>query len=172
MATAADEPRFLIIGQIVRPHGVRGDVRVDVYTEQPERFNWLETVYLGEKDPQPVAVEGVRFHKKQVLLKLAGYDDRNAAETLRSVWLQVPEAEALPLEEGEYFFYQLLGLEVVTDAGELLGELTDVLETKANAVFIVQGPRGELLLPDTDEVVLDIDFDRRRMTVHLLPGLL
>jgi 16S rRNA processing protein RimM len=168
----SDESGFLIIGRVLRTHGVRGEVRAAMLTDLPERFTWLKTIYVGEKNPRPVAVESVRFHKDQVLLKLKGYDDRDAAETLRAEWLQVPEAEAIPLAEGEYFLYQLIGLQVYSDEGEHLGELVEVMETKANSVFILRGPRGELLLPDTEEVIRQIDFDNGRMTVHLLPGLL
>ena len=146
-------------------------MRVQVITDVPERFNWLESVYIGDDLEGPVAVESARFHKSYVLLKLAGYDNREAAAELRSQLLQVPESEAVPLEEGEYFLYQLVGLDVYTDEGEHLGELVEVLETKANNVFIVKGERGEVLLPDTEEVILDIDFENGRMDVHLLPGL-
>ncbi len=163
---------FLVIGQITKPHGVRGEVRVMPYTDLPERFTWLETVYVGEKNPRPVAVEAARLHKNMVLLKLAGFDDRNGAETLRGEWLQLPEEEAIPLEEGEYYLYQLVGLRVFTDTGEALGTLVELIETRANNVFLVRGPRGEVLLPDTAEVVQEIDFDNGRIVVHLIPGLL
>lgn len=171
LVSPSTEPRFLVIGRIIKPHGVRGEMRVEIITELPERFTWLETVYLGEHDPQPVSVESVRFHKSFVLVKLVGYDSREEAAELRSQLLQVPEDEAIPLEEGEYYLYQLEGLAVYTDEGEHLGELVEVIETKANNVFVVQGSRGEVLLPDTDEVVLDIDFENGRIEVHLLPGL-
>ncbi|MCA9959461.1 MAG: hypothetical protein KC443_10530, partial [Anaerolineales bacterium] len=72
------EPRFLVIGQVLKPHGVRGEMRVIPHTDTPERFEWLETVYIGESNPQQVAVESVRFHKNWILLKLVGYDDRDA----------------------------------------------------------------------------------------------
>lgn len=166
------EPRFLVIGRVLKPHGVRGEVRVAPLTDFPQRFTWLETVFLGEVDPYPVVVEAVRFHGELILLKLAGYDDRESAGRLRGVWLQVPENEAIPLEEGEYFLYQLEGLIVFTDAGDRLGELVRVMETGANNVFVVKSDSGELLLPDTAEVVQEIDFENGRMTVHLLPGLL
>lgn len=171
-AAGAAGARFLVVGQITRAHGVRGEVQVVPYTELPERFTWLDVIYVGEETPRPVAVESVRFHKNGVLLKLAGYDDRDAADLLRGEWLQVPEAEALPLEEGEYFLYQLIGLTVVSDTGDVLGPIVDVLETGANNVFVVQRDAGDLLLPDTDEIVQAIDFDAGQMTVHLLPGLL
>ena len=166
------EPSFLVIGQVLKPHGVRGEVRVRPHTDEPERFSWLKIVYVGETDPQPVAVESFRFHKDLVLLKLAGVDDRDAAQAWRGTWLQVPPEDALPLEEGEYYLYQLMGLQVFSDADELLGELTDIIETGANYVFVVQGERGELLLPDTEEVVQSIDLENGRMVVHILPGLL
>lgn len=168
----ATEPSFLTIGQVSKPHGVHGEVRVVLHTDVPERFTWLKEVYVGQNPARLVAVEGARLHQGIVLLKLAGYDGREAAETLRGAWLQVPEAEAIPLEEGEYFLYQLEGLHVIADTGESLGILLEVLETGANNVFRVEGPRGEVLLPDTREVILDIDFDNGRVLVHLLPGLL
>lgn len=165
------EPRFLIIGRVARPHGVQGEVSVEPYTDQPERFTWLKTIYVGEVTPRPVGVESVRFHQGRVLLKLAGYDDRQAAESLRFQWLQVPEAEAIPLAEDEFYLYQALGLAVYSEEGDRLGELAEILETPANYVFVVNGPKGELLLPHIPEVVHEIDFTSGRMTVKLLPGL-
>ena len=170
------EPRFLIVGQMLKPHGVRGEMRTAVHTQLPERFTWLEEVYVGrdpdDDDPQPVPVEGVRFHKGNVLIKLGGYDSRDEVEALRSLWLMVPVAEAIPLEENEVYFYQLEGLEVYTDQGEYLGRLTEVMETGANEVFIIQGPGGEVLLPNTEEVVQGVDLEANRMTITPLPGLL
>jgi len=171
----AAEPTFLIIGRILRPHGVRGEVRASVITELPERFEWLEHVYLAQspeaKQPRRVAVEGVRFHQDHVLLKLAGVNSRDDAEVMRTLWLLVPESEGIPLEEGEFYLYHLDNLAVYTDSGEFLGRIVEVLETKAHDVFVVQGDGGELLLPDTDEVVKSIDLEAGRMTVHLIAGL-
>jgi 16S rRNA processing protein RimM len=170
------EPRFLVIGRVVRPHGIKGEVRVASYTSVPERFTWLEHVYLSldAEDLSPISapVARVRFHKGNVLLMLEGYQDRNAAEGLRGMWLLVPEAEGIPLEEGEAFFFQLEGLRVFSDEGVELGELIEVLETGANEVFVVRGAAGELLLPNIEDVILEVDLDAGRMTVHLLPGLL
>jgi 16S rRNA processing protein RimM len=147
-------------------------VRVTPHTDQPERFTWLEVVYLGEAEPRPVVVESARLHGDVILLKLVDYDNRDAAESLRGQWLQVPEEEALPLAEGEYYLYQLEGLTVYSDSGQHLGELVAVLETGANNVFVVRGVSGEILLPDVTEVIREIDFAAGRMVVHLLPGLL
>jgi 16S rRNA processing protein RimM len=166
------EPRFLVIGQVSKPHGVRGDLRVVPYTDVPERFTWLDEVYVGEVDPQPIGVEYARLHKNWILLKLKGYDNRDRVEALRGALLQVKEDEAIPLEEDEYFLYQLIGLRVIEVGGKELGILQQVIETGANNVFVVAGARGEILIPDTAEVVQDIDFDKGVMFIQLLPGLL
>lgn len=162
---------FIVIGQITKPHGVRGEVRVKPHTDDPARFGWLEQVYVGEQSPQLMAVEKARVHQGMVLLKLTAVNDRMAAEALRGEWLMVPEDEALPLEEGEYYLFQLEGLMVFTTEGDLLGTLTSIIETGANNVFVVQGDNGERLLPDIPDVVQEIDFENGRMMVTLLPGL-
>ena len=166
------EPRFLAVGRVIKPHGVHGEVRVEVMTDRPERFGWLEAIYVGERNPRRVGVVSVRRHGQFVLLKLDGYPTRTEAELLRNELLQVPEDEAIPLEEGEYFLHQLLGLEVVTESGRSVGRLTDVLETGANNVFIIEGELGELLVPDIPDVVREVDVAGGRVIVRLLPGLL
>ena len=163
---------YLVIGQITKPHGVRGEVRVMPHTDLPERFTWLEAVFVGDTNGEPVAVEHARLHKTMVLLKLAGVNGRDAAEALRDKLLYVSELEAIPLDEDEYFLFELEGMEVVTDDGRILGTLIEVLETKANNVFVVRGENGEVLLPDTEEVIQEIDFENGRIHVNLLPGLL
>ncbi len=168
---AEDETEFIVIGEITKPHGVQGELRVKPHTDEPERFTWLEHVYVGETNPRLMAVEKARLHQGMVLLKLTAVNDRAAAEALRGEWLQVPEEEALPLEEGEYFLFQLEGLAVQTVEGEALGTLVRIIETGANNVFVVESEQGELLLPDIAEVVQEIDFDNGRMIVTLLPGL-
>jgi 16S rRNA processing protein RimM len=165
-------PRFLVIGKILRAHGVRGEVRVLSHTDLPERFTWLKEVYVGEHDPQPLAIESVRFHQKWVLLKFVGYDFRDQTDALKGELLLVRTEDAIPLEEDEYFLFQLVDMPVYTDEGQYLGEVKDVIETGANNVFVVRGEGKDILLPDTKEVIVDIDFENGRLTVHLLPGLL
>lgn len=126
---------------------------------------------MGEEDPRPMPVERVRRHQGVIILKLGGCDTRSDAETLRHQWLQVAIEEALPLDEGEFFYYQLLGLQVETATGEVLGELHEILQTGANDVFVVQGPGGELLLPDIPDVILDIDPAAGRIVVQIPAGL-
>lgn len=167
-----DEPRYLAVGRIIRPWGVRGELKVEILTEDPTRFQRLKVVYVG---PQfvPYRLERARLHKGHLLLKLAGCDDRNAAEALRDLLVQVAMKDALPLEEGEYWVHQILGLEVWTTERERLGIVREVLETGANDVYVVQGRSGrQVLIPALKDVVLEIDLDAGQMLVKLPAGLI
>jgi len=155
----------------VRPWGILGEVKVEILTDWPERFALLERVYLGE-EATPCRLERVRLHQGYALLKLAGYDDRSAAEALRGQVVQVPHEEAMPLDEGEYYVYQIEGLEVWTDEGESLGRVVEVLFTGSNEVYVVHGPRGEVLIPAIADVILKVDLEDRRLIVHLMDGLI
>jgi 16S rRNA processing protein RimM len=167
----------LAVGRVLRPHGLNGEVRVEILTDYPERFSLHETLYLGSiqeaegEGCTPYGLESYRFHKGAVLLKLEGIDERNAAETLRELLVWIPFAQAVPLEEGEQYEYQMVGLTVVTDEGQELGQVAEIIDTGAAAVYVVRGMRGEILLPDTSEVVLDVDVEAGRMVVHLIEGL-
>ena len=169
------EPRYLAVGRILRPHGVRGELRVEVITGYPERLGQHAYLYIAPPNhPEAVQrypVENMRWHRELLLLKLGGCDDRNAADELRGMLVQVPLEEAVPLEDGEYYHFQLIGVQVETDRGERLGKVVDVLETGTHDVYIVRGARGEVLLPAVDDVVLELDVDVKRMIVHLLPGM-
>ncbi len=162
----------MAVGRISRPHGVNGEVRVELLTDVPERFEWLDIIYLGEANPRPVGIESVRYHQGIVLLKLAGYPTRTEAETLRGQLLQVPESEAVPLAEGEYFLYQLVGLQVFTEEGEPIGRLSEVLETGANNVFVIDGSHKQYLIPDIPDVVREIDLEAGRLVIFPMPGLI
>ncbi len=172
MATRRSEPRYLVVGRVVRPWGVRGELKVEILTEDPARFERLETLYLG---PQFIAyrLERARLHQDTMLLKLIGCDDCTVAEALRDLLVQIVIEDALPLEEGECWLYQILGLEVWTAGGEQLGIVQEVLETGANDVYVVQDRRGrEVLIPALKSVVLEIDLDAGRMLVELPAGLI
>jgi 16S rRNA processing protein RimM len=169
------EPRYLAVGRVLRPHGIRGELRVEIFTAYPERLGQHVDLYLASPaHPEAVRrypVEAMRSHRRVLLLKLGGCDDRNAADELRGMLVQVPIEEAVPLEEDEYYYFQIVGVQVETESGESLGRVVDVLETGAHDVYIVRGPRGEVLLPAVDELVLDLDLESRRMVVRLLPGM-
>jgi 16S rRNA processing protein RimM len=170
------QPKHLILGEILRPHGVRGEVRVRLLTDFPERISKLERVYLG-KDPDSIAtpygVESMRRHQEHGLLKLKGIDDRDAADRLRQLLVMIDLAHAVPLEAGEFYLYQLIGVEVRTEAGEVLGTLTEVLETRANDVYVVKSPRyGEILIPALPETIIKTDIPAKQVIVRLPEGLL
>ncbi len=167
------EPRYLAIGRVARPHGVRGELRVEVLTDYPEWVEQRAYLYVGPTH-QRYALERVRLHQDVLLLKLEGCDDRDAAEALRGALIEVPVEDAIPLDEGEYYHFQLVGLQVVTETNEILGEVVEVmtLPKNANEVYVVHGPLGEILLPAIEDVVVSLDVDAGQIVVRPLPGLL
>ncbi len=179
MSPGQPEPHFLVIGRVMGAHGIRGEVRVAIHTDFPNRFRALEVVYLsddastglGQDKPQPFHLEGFRLHKGGALVKLAGCDTRSDAQRLRGQWVQIPIEQAMPLGEDEYYEYQIMGLEVWTDQGERLGRVTEVLHTGSNDVYVVEGESGEILIPAMEDVVLEVDLEKRRMLVALIEGL-
>jgi len=169
------EPSYLVIGQVLRPHGVRGDLRVKILTNYPNRLQQNQHVYLASPASpnrvQQYLIERVRLHHGALLLKLADCEDRDAANELRNMLLQIPFKDAVSLDAGEHYSFQIVGLEVVTDTGVALGRVVEILETGANDVYVVTGSYGELLLPAITDVILKLDLQDGRMTVHLIPGL-
>ena len=168
------ELRYLAIGRIVRAHGIRGEVSVTVLTDFPERFDSTEWVFLGnEAEADPYRLQKYRWHKKNVLLTLEGVSDRTHAEQLAGQLVQIPLEDAVPLPDGSYYLYQLVGLTVFTTAGERLGHLTDVLETGANDVLVVQNEaQQEILLPCIPDVLKSVDLSQNLITVELIDGLI
>jgi len=165
-------PEFLVIGQIVKPHGVLGEVSVKVLTEFPERFDAMEAVYLGDATSVRLTnVQSVRWHGNYVLIRFETFADRTAAEKLRGLYLKIRREDAVALDPDTFYHYQLEGLAVISDTGESLGQLSYVLETGANDVYVIQYDDGELLLPATHEVIRDVNLATGIITVHLIPGL-
>jgi 16S rRNA processing protein RimM len=155
----------LSIGQIVGASGLRGEVRLRIWTHFPERIPHLGEVYV-EGESAPRRLLGARVQGRIAVLKLEGIETREQAERLRGRVLRIDLAQAAPLAEDEYYHFQVLGLAVVDESGRPLGELVEILETGANDVYIVRGENGEILLPALRSVVLNIDLDRGVMTVR------
>jgi 16S rRNA processing protein RimM len=171
------EPRFLALGKVLRPHGVRGELFLQLTTDYPDRVAALGVVYLAADidgaDAVACPVDGARRHRGGLILRLKTVTDRDEADAYRNRWVLVPIEDAVPLEDGEFYLFQIVGLTVVTAEGETLGTVRDVIETGANDVYVVQGgPRGELLIPAAPHVVLDIDLAAKCITVDLPDGLL
>jgi 16S rRNA processing protein RimM len=162
---------YIAIGQIVGPWGVHGDVKVNIHTDFPERFQSMEVVYVGPQ-AQPLRVLSSRQHKGQVLLRLQGYTTPEATEQLRNLWVQVPETELISLPEGEHYVFEMIGLTVRTGDGRHLGQITEVLLGEANEVLVVQGDLGEVLIPYISSVVIQEDFSTGEIVIEPVPGLL
>lgn len=166
--------QFFRVGVITSTHGVHGEVKVFPTTDDSGRFKKLKTVILdtgaGHMD---LEVESVKFFKNMVILKFKGYDNIEAMEKYKGKDLLVSRENAVRLKENENFIADLIGLPVVTDEGEQLGILKDIMQTGANDVYVVDNQKGrEILLPSIRECILNVDLEKGEILVHVLDGLL
>jgi 16S rRNA processing protein RimM len=165
------EPVYLVVGFLRRPHGVTGEIILDVHTEFPERLKAGKRLFVGGKY-QPITLTNSRGHAKGLLVKLKGFNTPEEVGQFRNQWVYVKASDEPALPEGKYYHHQLIGLQVVDENDIPLGELTEVLVTGANDVYVVKDASDrELLLPAIPPVILDVDLGRRLMKVHLLEGL-
>ena len=165
---------LLRVGVITSTHGVRGEVKVFPTTDDMNRFKKLKTVILDTgKEHKTLTIEQVKFFKNMVILKFKGLDNINDVEMWRQKDLLITRDQAVKLNPDENFIVDLIGLTVLTDEGETLGEMKDVLQTGANDVYIVKTGAGkEVLLPAIKDCILNVDLEKGEMLVHILPGLL
>lgn len=161
------------VGVITTTHGIAGEVKVFPTTDNPKRFKKCKQLILDTgKEELLLDVASVKFFKQMVILKFRQFDTINEVEKFRGKSLYVTRENAVKCEKDEYFIADLIGMQVVSTEGEELGELTDVLQTGANDVYVVTGPdKNELLLPAIRECILDVDLENARMRVYLMPGL-
>ena len=162
-------PESLIVGRILAPWGIRGEVKVEVLTDFPERFAPQKVVYLNAR---PLEIESCRPHKQHLVVKLATIDSVEDTEKLRGQDLTIPSSELSRLPEGQYYTFQLIGLKVLTTDGEHLGQIADIMTTASNDVYIVKGKRGEILIPAIEDVVKSIDLEEGKMVIEAIEGLL
>ena len=167
----ADEPRagFTGVGRVLRPHGLRGELRVMVFN--PAAPN-LQAGRTNSMSGQKHRVQRARHDRDAWIIQLSGVVDRNAAETLRGQLLEAPDNDVLRDDADSFFVHELIGLKVVTDAGRELGTLTEVIFTGANDVYVVKGEGREYLIPAIAQVVSRIDLPVSVMTITPMPGLL
>ncbi len=160
---------FLTIGIVIGTHGVTGELKVRPVTDLPEQFERIDSVYLGD-EPHPRRVRHVRFHSGNVLLKLRGISNPEEAATFRGQPIRISGKHAIPLEAGEFLLYQLIGLDAFDESGTKIGTTVDLIETGSRDVFVIRPEGGgpEILLPNTEDAVLDIVPSERRMVVRLL----
>ncbi len=161
------------VGVISNTHGIKGEVKVFPTTQSPERFKDLKDVILDTgSEKKPLEVKSVRFFKNLVIVKFKGIDNINDIEKYKGCDIYVTRENAIPLEEGECYIADMIGLKVVTDDGNDFGILKDVMETGANLVFVVEHDGKEVLLPDIPDCVKSVDIKNQIITVHIMKGLL
>ena len=158
------------IGKIVNVVGLKGEVSVYNYSDSPSIYETTPAVYIGS---DLMETESVRTKKNMVILKLAGVSDRNAAEALRGREVFITEEDLPELPEGRYYVRDIIGMKVVEDGGDVLGHVTDVIQNTAQDIFEVERPGGKkVLIPNVDQFILDIDAEKRVISVRLIEGLL
>lgn len=166
--------QYYTVGKIANTHGLRGELKIIPQTDfAEERFAKGSKLYIQAKgDRIPVVIAKARPHKHTYIVQLVDYTDINQVEPFKGGTLQVAAEDRAPLPEDEYYYDEIIGCQVISDEDEVLGEVTDILVTGANDVWIVTPPEGkEILLPVIDDVILHVDTHSKKIKVHLLEGL-
>jgi 16S rRNA processing protein RimM len=165
------ESIYLAIGFLRRPHGLQGEIIMDLHTDFPDRIKSGRKIYIGDHH-EAVTFDTARTHGDSMLISFRGFDTPEAVGRFRNQWVYVKAKEVPALPEGQYYKYQLVDLEVIEDNGNRLGKLAEILETGANDVYIVRDESGkEILLPAISDVILKVDMESKIITVHLIDGL-
>ena len=164
----------LKVGVVTSVHGIKGEVKVFPTTDDSRRFKKLKQVYLDTgKEMLPLEIEGVKFFKQMVILKFKGYENPDDVMKFRQKELWIDRKDAVRLSKDEYFIADLIDMEVCDEEGKLIGTLKDVISTSANYVYAEEKPEcREVLFPAIRHCVLDVDTEARKMTVHVMEGLL
>ena len=163
------ELEFIAIGQILTPWGTKGKLKVEVVTDFPQRFTPSSKVYINR---QPMTIDSTEWHKRTVIIKLNTVDSIEAAQSLQGQPIEIHHSQVYPLPEGQYYHFQIIGLEVWTTRGELLGNITEILTADSNDNYVVHGAKGEILIPAIDDVVKSIDLNKGHIVIEPIEGLL
>lgn len=165
--------KYLELGQIVNVKGLKGEVKVNSFTDDNTKFERIPNVFIKQKgNLKEYSIEKVGYSKNQVIIKFKGVDTVEEAETLRNSYIVVDREIFGELPEGVYYIVDLLGLDVYTEDGTLLGKVDDIFSTGANDVYVVKDELGkQRLLPGIDEVIKHIDIESGKIIVNLIEGL-
>jgi 16S rRNA processing protein RimM len=158
----------LVIGTIGGTHGVRGELKLLLLSDRPDHLSRLSQVYLGLSDT-PTRLESIRFPNDGALIKLAGIDTPEEGKKLGGLQVRIDASDAAPLAEGEYFLFQLIGLQAITPDGDAFGEVIDLIETGAHDVLVIRPTQGgeDILIPNHPEYVETIDPDGKRLVARI-----
>lgn len=164
---------YLELGQIVNVKGLKGEVKLNSFAEDNTIFERLPKVFLKRKSEIiEKKIQKVGYNKNQVILKFEDCNSIDEAETLRNYYLLVKRTDLEELPEGVYYIADLIGLEVYTEEGELLGKVDDIYSTGANDIYVVKDEIGkQKLLPGIDEVIKETNLEEGKIIVHLIEGL-
>ncbi len=167
---------LITIGRITRHQGNKGEVRVKPLTDYPERFKLLDKVFLqkSDKKDEPVkkVIQKVWFQKNKLILKFKGIDNIGEAIELKNYFIKIDEKDVLPLEEDNYYIYEIIDLQVETKEGKKLGLVKDVLTTGGTDIFVVKNEKNEYLIPASKEIIINISISSQKIIVDPIPGLL
>lgn len=164
---------LFVVGQVLRPHGIRGEVVVRPLTDHIETLVTATHLFLGQEADEPVTVEGIRLHKGNPLLKLEGVDDMDRAHALKGVEICLPGEELAPLEEGEYFLHDLVGLTLLDHQDNEVGPVENFIETPGPPLLTGVGPNGkEFMVPFASGTIDDVDLEKGTIRLINLPGLI
>ena len=165
--------QYFEIGQIVNTFGIKGMVKVNPFTDDISQFEEMETILVDKKGSLlEIQIEEVKYSKNQVLLKLKGIETVEEAEKYRNCYLKLPREKARKLPKNTYFIADLIGLEVYTEEGKLLGKVDDIYNTGASDIYVIKDELGkQILLPAIKDVIKQIDLEQEKIVVHLLDGL-
>lgn len=164
---------FIRVGKILSTQGNRGAVRVLPLTDNPERFQRMSRIKVELKgDRRDFQIDAVSKHKRFLIIKFREVEDMNAAEGLRGGYLEITRGQLAPLPADSFYIFEIIGLKVYNPAGSYLGHVSDVLQTGANDVYVVETGGKPLLIPALKQVIREIDLPGRRMRVELPEGLM
>lgn len=166
--------KYFEIGQIVNTFGIKGMVKVNPFTDDISQFEKMNSILIDKKGTLiEMQIEEVKYSKNQVLLKLKGIETIEEAEKYRNCYLKLPREKAKKLPEGTYFIADLIGVDVYTEEGSLLGKVEDIYNSGASDIYVIKNELGkQILLPATKEVIKQIDLEQEKIIVHLLKGLI
>ncbi len=162
------EENLFVIGEIIAKWGVKGEVKINVITDFPKRFKKGGTFLI---DGTRYTIEWAKTLNNAMVLKIEGIDTPEDAEKYKGKKLFITEAELHKLPKGKYYRHQIIGLKVVSQNGEPVGEVTEIIETPANKVYVVSSGDREALVPDKGDFVKNIDIDAKTMTIEVVPGM-
>jgi 16S rRNA processing protein RimM len=168
------QDQFITIGRVSGLHGLRGNLRIHYYNERRSDFLSYQKLYLKDKEGrvQPYEIQEAKIHKKCISARLKGCEGIVDAEKFIGASVLVKRENLPPLEEGEYYWFEIIGMDVVTDDGRALGRVKSILPSGSNDVYLVQRAEGEWLIPATEEIILRVDREKGQMVIHLIEGLL